>query len=108
MKEFIAFVVENWYIFIAFIAVLTCIIITINTFVKMPTGEKVAKVKVWMQKAVQKAETSLGSGAGQKKLRRVYKRFILRFPIFAILIDYELFKHLVDEALDKIDTTLTK
>ena len=49
MNDFIVFIVENRYIFIAFLAILACIFLTINTFVKMPTDKKFAKIKEWMK-----------------------------------------------------------
>lgn len=107
MKYFITFVVENWYLFIIALAIIACTLIAIHNFYKLPTNKKLDKIRSWLQIAVQKAEKAIGSGNGDKKLRKVYKKFIVRFPFTASIIDYELFKHLVDEALEKVDKMLS-
>lgn len=72
------------------------IIITLIVAVKV-FGEQ--KVKNWLVYAVTLAESELGSGTGQLKLRTVYNMFILRFPKLSMLITYKRFSNLVDDAL---------
>ena len=56
--------------------------------------------KNWLVWAVSEAEKMLGSGTGQLKLRYVYDSAIARFPIFAKLIPFTMFSHMVDMALE--------
>lgn len=58
------------------------------------------KVKNWLVYAVTLAESELGSGTGQLKLRSVYHMFVLRFPKLSMIITFERFSDLVDDALD--------
>lgn len=55
--------------------------------------------KNWLVWAVSEAEKVLGSGTGQLKLRYVYDMAVLRFPIVAKIIPFELFSRMVDSAL---------
>ena len=55
--------------------------------------------KNWLVWAVSEAERVLGSGTGQLKLRYVYDMAVLRFPIVAKIIPFELFSRMVDSAL---------
>lgn len=107
MKTILEFIVNNWYLFVIAFAIITCTVIVMYNFYKLPTNKKLNKIRSWLQIAVRKAEKAIGSGNGDKKLRKVYKRFIVRFPFTAAIIDYELFKHLVDEALEKVDKMLS-
>jgi len=56
----------------------------------------------WLVWGVTEAETYLGSGTGELKLKYVYDLAIERFPIFVKFITFDLFKKLVDVALDKM------
>lgn len=58
------------------------------------------KVKNWLVYAVTLAESELGSGTGQLKLRSVYNMFVLRFPKLSMIITFARFSDLVDGALD--------
>ena len=58
------------------------------------------KVKNWLVYAVTLAESELGSGTGQLKLRSVYNMFVLRFPKLSMIISFARFSELVDDALD--------
>jgi hypothetical protein len=58
--------------------------------------------KAWLLWGVSEAENFFGSGTGQLKLQYAYDLAIERFPIFAKLIPYSLFKWLVDKALDEM------
>lgn len=73
------------------------IIIALIAAVKI-FGEQ--KVKNWLVWAVSVAESELGSGTGQLKLRNVYNMFILRFPKLSMIITFSRFSDLVDDALD--------
>lgn len=57
-------------------------------------------VKEWLLLAVLEAERALGSGTGQVKLRFVYDLFIDKFKYLSLVISFEQFSMLVDDALD--------
>lgn len=94
------FIVENWAVFVAALAVLAVAIIAIVRFAGLPTASQLAKVKEWLLWAVTEAEKELGGGTGQLKLRQVYDLFVTRFPWLAKLISFELFSTMVDDALE--------
>lgn len=95
----VTFLMENWYLFIAFLAVAMVIGVFIGKFVNMPTAEQREKVKEWLLWAVTQAESELGSGTGQLKLRSVYDLFVQRFPVIAKAVSFDTFSLWVDEAL---------
>lgn len=94
------FLMENWYIFIALMAVATTIGICIGRFLKLPNSVQVEKVKQWLLWAVTQAEAELGSGTGKLKLRQVYDMFVQRFPAIAMAVSFDTFSQWVDEALE--------
>ncbi len=94
------FLMENWYIFIALLAVATTIGIFIGRFLKLPNSVQVEKVKEWLLWAVTQAEAELGSGTGKLKLRQVYDMFVQRFPAIAMAVSFDIFSTWVDEALE--------
>lgn len=102
------FIIDYWYIVIAVLAICIAIGFTIYKFAGLPTKEQAIKIKEWLLWAVIKAETELGGGTGKIKLRYVYDLFILRFPIAARLVSFELFSLWVDEALDEMKDILSK
>ena len=55
--------------------------------------------KNWLVWAVSEAETALGSGTGQLKLRLVYDMAVERFPIVAKIMPFSMFSKMVDAAL---------
>lgn len=69
------------------------LIFTIKIF-----GEQ--KVKNWLVWAVGEAEKQFGGGTGQLKLRSVYNEFVKLFPKLSLIITFNRFSFLVDEALD--------
>lgn len=62
-------------------------------------GIMTGKVKRWLEYAVSEAESQLGSGTGQLKLRKVYDWFITQFPFFSKILPFSVFSKLVDAAL---------
>lgn len=93
------FIVENWYIIIAAIAVLAVAVYFIMKFFKLPRESQLAKIKEWLLFAVTEAEREFGSGTGQLKLRYVYDMFVTKFPYLVKFVSFELFSSLVDKAL---------
>lgn len=100
------FLISNWVLIVAAIAVIVACGIGIYNFIKKPTSEQMSKLKEWLLYAVISAEKELGSGTGQIKLRYVYDMFIVKFPYLSKVISFEVFSSLVDEALDKIKDIL--
>lgn len=94
--------VNNWYLLIAAMALIGCFGLAIKKFVLMPSDKQLEKVKEWLLYAVTAAEKELGSGTGQIKLRYVYDMFIAKFKWTSKLISFSTFSALVDEALDKM------
>lgn len=96
------FFMENWYLFLAAIAVAGVIGLAIGKFWRLPTSEQREKVKEWLLWAVTQAEAELGSGTGQLKLRSVYDLFVQRFPAVAKAVSFDTFSLWVDGALDEM------
>ena len=96
------FIIDNWYIFVAAIAIIAAIVVFVYKFFGLPTSAQLAKVKEWLLWAVTEAEKDLGGGTGALKLRQVYDLFVTRFPGLAKVISFELFSKMVDEALEKM------
>ena len=94
--------ISNWYLIIAAVAIIGCIGLAIRKFTSMPTARQIEKMKEWLLYAVVAAEKELGSGTGQIKLRYVYDMFISRFGWVAKVIPFPTFSAFVDEALDKM------
>ncbi len=96
------FILENWPIIVAAIAVVAVAAVAVARFVGLPTEAQLSKVREWLLWAVTEAEKDLGGGTGQLKLRQVYDLFVTRFPWLAKLISFELFSNMVDEALEEM------
>lgn len=94
------FLLENWYMFVAAIAVAVVIGVVIGNFLSLPTSAQIDKCKEWLLLAVTEAERQMGGGTGQLKLRAVYDLFIQRFPTIAKAISFDTFMLWVDEALE--------
>jgi len=88
------FLVNNWYIIVALLALVVMAVILAYRFFKEPI-----KVQEWLLWAVTKAEKELGGGTGKIKLRQVYDWFVARFPWLASVISFKRFSAMVDKAL---------
>ena len=93
------FIVNNWFLIVALVAVLGVSIFAVLKFLKLPTNEQLSKVKEWLVFACMEAEKELGGKTGQLKLRMVYDMFLTKFGWLAKIITFEKFSTLVDEAL---------
>lgn len=102
------FFIDNWYIFVAAIAVLVAIGITVYRFFGLPTDKQLLKVREWLLYAVTKAEKDLGGGTGKLKLRQVYDMFLTKFSWLAKVVSFELFSKIVDDALEEMRDMLEK
>lgn len=71
-------------------------------FFKLSKSQQEAKVKEWLLFAVIEAEKHLGEGTGKIKLRFVYDMFVSKFKYLSVIISFEQFSFLVDEALEEM------
>lgn len=99
MNSVIDFIINEWYIILATLAVGAAAGIAVYHFFKLPNSEQLDKVREWLLGAVTAAERELGGGTGQLKLRQVYDLFVARFPWLAKTVSFNTFSDLVDEAL---------
>lgn len=102
------FLIDNWYIIIAALAVLGAGGIAAYRYFKLPSEEQLEKVRQWLLKAVTEAEKELGGGTGQLKLRAVYDAFLTKFPWLAPVVPFQRFSELVDEALAEMRKMLAQ
>ena len=94
------FIINNWYIILALVAVLGVAAWYVYRYFNLPSEAQLAKVREWLLWAVTEAEKELGGGTGKLKLRQVYDLFVTRFPWLARIVPIDLFSSLVDEALE--------
>lgn len=102
------FLVENWYMMIALLAVAGMVSIFIGRFSKMPQKAQRIKIKEWLLWAVTNAEKELGGGTGKLKLRQVYDLFVQRFPAVAMAVSFDTFGIWVDESLEEMRKMLAE
>lgn len=102
------FFMENWFMILAFAAIIAVAALAVYRFFKLPTQEQLDNLRAWLLGAVTEAEKELGGGTGQLKLRRVYDLFVARFPWLAKVITFNTFSEMVDDALDEMRELLQK
>lgn len=91
---------DNIIMIIFIIVVLCAIAYCIYEFYNLGKEKQIKMLKEWLLLAVVEAEKALGSNTGQIKLRYVYDLFITKFKYLALIISFNQFSLLVDEALD--------
>lgn len=91
---------ENISVVIGIVALVAVIGLGVYNFIKLGKDKQLEMVKQWLLLAVIEAEKLLGNGTGQIKLRYVYDMFIDKFKLVALVISFEKFSEMVDEALD--------
>lgn len=96
------FIINNWYIILALVAVLGVAAWYVYRYFNLPSEAQLAKVREWLLWAVTEAEKELGGGTGKLKLRQVYDLFVTRFPWLARVVPFDLFSSMVDDALDEM------
>ena len=100
------FIVENWFLIVALVAVLGVSIYAVIRFFNLPSKTQIKKVKEWLVYACMEAEKALGGQTGQLKLRMVYDMFLNKFEWLAKVISFEQFSKMVDDALEKFKRML--
>lgn len=96
------FIIENWYIILAALAIVAVAIVAVIRFFRLPRAEQMKNVRQWLLGAVTAAEAELGGGTGKLKLRQVYDAFLTKFPWLAPVVPFEQFSGLVDDALEEM------
>ena len=91
---------DNIIMIISIIVVLCAIAYCIYEFYNLGKEKQIEMLKEWLLLAVVEAEKALGSNTGQIKLRYVYDLFLSKFKYLSLLISFNQFSMLVDEALD--------
>ena len=61
------FIINNWYIILAVLAILAASWIAVYRYFKLPSEEQIEKVRNWLLWAVTEAERELGGGTGKLK-----------------------------------------
>lgn len=97
--EILQFLTNHWWELLMSIIAIVVSAKFIYDFYTKPIDQQIATVKSWLVGAVILAEKELGSGTGELKLRKVYSEAISKFPFFATLVTFEVFKIWVDDAL---------
>ena len=106
--EIINYLIQNWVLVVVVAALIGVCVWSVMQFVHYPPSKQIAKVQEWLLWAVTVAESELGSGTGQLKLRYVYDMFIEKFPALAKTISFEYFSTMVDKALEKMKAILNQ
>lgn len=93
---------DNIIMIISIIVVLCAIAYCIYEFYNLGKEKQIKMLKEWLLLAVVEAEKALGSNTGQIKLRYVYDLFITKFKYLALIISFNQFSLLVDDALEEM------
>ena len=93
---------NNWSFLVVVVCAIGAIVIYLNRFIALPSGEQLNKVKQWLLYAVIEAEKQYQGGTGALKLRAVYNEFCKVFPSLVPIISFAVFSELVDEALEQM------
>lgn len=91
---------ENISVAIGIIALVSVVGVGVYYFFKLGKDKQLKVIQEWLLLAVVQAEKCLGGGTGQIKLRYVYDMFIEKFKFMALVISFEQFSVMVDDALD--------
>lgn len=97
---------EKW-IFIIALMFLLVLCFMMPRFVKLSNKDKSKTIKAFLLVAVSIAEKELGSKKGQEKFFMVYKMFEANFPVISKYIPFALFNKWVNEALKRMEETLS-
>lgn len=90
------------------IAILFVVGYKLYQLAKTPSEKRQELIKTWLVEAVLVAEQKYGSKAGELKLSYVYRMFVNRFGWLGTLVSEEVFKKLVDEAIEIMEKTIHK
>ena len=91
--------IEEISVVIGIMALVAVVGIGIYGFFKLGKEKQLKMIQEWLLLAVVEAEKHLGGGTGKIKLRYVYDIFIDKFKFMALVITFEQFSLMVDDAL---------
>ena len=94
--------IDNWSFLVVVVCAIGVIVVYLNRFIVLPSGEQLNKVKQWLLYAVIEAEKQYQGGTGALKLRAVYNEFCKVFPSLVPIVSFAVFSELVDEALEQM------
>ena len=97
--NFLDFILNYWHLIITALAMIVIAIVFIIDFIKKSPKERMDSIKQWAIYACALAESHLGSGTGQLKMRETYDMFLEKFPSLAEVITYEKYKAIAETAL---------
>ena len=106
--DIIELIIKNMGLIIGTIILIALVGLTIKEFIELGKEKQLKKVKEWLLYACIMAEKKLGGGTGQVKLRYVYDLFVEKFSFLKLLVTFEQFSGMVDEALVKMREMLEK
>lgn len=92
--------ISNWYVIVGLLAVAFVCVFGCIEWVKLPSATQIENIKEWLKWAVTEAESALGSGTGQLKLRMVYDMATTKFPWLVKFVSFKTFSEWVDVALE--------
>ena len=93
---------DNIMMIILIVVVLCAIAYCIYEFYNLSKEKQIEMVKEWLLLAVLEAERALGSNTGRIKLKYVYDLFITKFKFLSLIISFNQFSLLVDDALEEM------
>lgn len=91
---------DNIILTIGIIIIVGAAAYSIYYFMNLSKDKQLEVVREWLLLACIQAEKALGSGTGQVKLRFVYDLFIDKFKYLSLVVSFEQFSMLVDDALE--------
>lgn len=106
--DIIELIIKNMGLIIGTIILIALVGLTIKEFIELGKEKQLEKVREWLLYACIMAEKKLGGGTGQVKLRYVYDLFVEKFSFLKLLVTFEQFSEMVDEALVKMREMLEK
>lgn len=106
--DIIELIIKNMGLIIGTIILIALVGLTIKEFIELGKEKQLEKVKEWLLYACIMAEKKLGGGTGKVKLRYVYDLFVEKFSFLKLLVTFEQFSGMVDEALVKMREMLEK
>ena len=106
--DIIELIIKNMGLIIGTIILVALVGLTIKEFIELGKEKQLEKVREWLLYACIMAEKKLGGGTGQVKLRYVYDLFVEKFSFLKLLVTFEQFSGMVDEALVKMREMLEK
>ncbi len=101
-------IIENWALIVAVLALSAACVLAVARFVQLPSAAQLEKVQNWLLLAVSEAERELGGGTGDLKLRKVYDKFLIKFPWLAKVVSFKRFEEMVKKALAEMEKMLAE